>query len=1371
MKNYFVGLDVGTNSVGWAVTDEAYNLIKFHGEPLWGSTVFEEGKTSAEKRGFRTARRRLDRRQQRVYLTQEIFAEEIAKVDPNFYIRIKESALFREDTSLHAKYSLFEEPAFDDPAYHAMYPTIHHLLCDLMESKEAKDVRLVYLAVAWLMAHRGHFLSEIDKTKLDDLLSLDAIYQTFQRCIDENYSTNAVFLRMDAETLGKIMRENISVTRKERKFQEFFNDGKKFKDAPEDTVSAAGIIKLLCGGTIGLNKLFFTEAYKEFGSISLTKSEEEFATLLAELPEEEALLRSLRGLYDWALLANVLGDSKNTISKAKVAIYEQHRADLQFLKGFVKKYLPKAYHRIFRSEEVEGNYVAYIGRSQKKSCIRETFNEFLKKELKNVSAEKVSEDDLAQYENMMMRIEAGAFMPKQVDGDNRVIPYQLYWHELHLILENAGNYLPFLKKKDADGFSNQEKLEATFEFRVPYFVGPLRTDNSKYAWMQRKASGKIYPWNFADKVDLDASEERFIQRMTNTCTYLPGQEVLPKNSLLYGKFMVLNEINNIKVNEVSIPVEVKQEIFKEFENRKKVTVNRIREILKSNGCLKDTDSLSGLDESVKSGLSSYAIFKDLLREGVLSEEQVEDIIAHRTYTEDTMRMRKWLREKYPHLNESDRRYIEKQKLKDFGRLSKELLTGFLGINKETGEETTVLDALWNTNDNLMQILQDESKYTFRERLEEERQNYYATHKMSMDTVLDEMYISNSVRRPIYRTLAIMKDIQKATKAVPKRIFVEMARGGGEKGNRKASRKSQLTEFYKNLSSDETRTLSHELDGFTDQELQSEKLYLYFMQLGRCVYSGKPIDINQLKSGIYDVDHIYPQSKKKDDSLDNKVLVLSTINGDLKKDKYPIPPEACNKQAMIPFWKHLKNADMMTEEKYNRLVRSTPFSEAEKREFINRQLVETRQSTKALTAIFKQLYPETEIVYVKSGIVSDFRKEFDLLKSRAVNDLHHGKDAYLNIVCGNVYHCRFTKNFNIDSEYSLKLKTLFSHDVHEGKNLVWDGEKDLGRIKRIMQKNNLHYTRFAFERKTGLFHDNPEKKGSGAVPRKANLPIEKYGGYNDTRVGFFVLVKYGIKKKNKMTTDVMIMPVDIHCAEQAMCNEETLRTYARSVIARITQKEESEIEILGLPIGMKKILINQLLLAGKVKSTSAGKSNLPAENVKLTLAGKSNKGSYVSLGLATPLILSGEAYLYVKKLERFAEKKKAGKLSTVDEKYDGICREKNLELYETLTEKINNKQYVKLFAKAPELMKSGKEMFERASVEEQVVFLLSAIAVFEGGRTTGCDLRLVGGGQQSATIRMPSNLSDWKKKYEDVRITDVSASGIYTSQTGNLLEML
>ena len=64
MKNtekYYLGLDIGTDSVGYAVTDNQYTLKKFHGEPAWGVTIFDAASQAAERRMYRVNRRRLDR--------------------------------------------------------------------------------------------------------------------------------------------------------------------------------------------------------------------------------------------------------------------------------------------------------------------------------------------------------------------------------------------------------------------------------------------------------------------------------------------------------------------------------------------------------------------------------------------------------------------------------------------------------------------------------------------------------------------------------------------------------------------------------------------------------------------------------------------------------------------------------------------------------------------------------------------------------------------------------------------------------------------------------------------------------------------------------------------------------------------------------------------------------------------------------------------------------------------------------------------------------------------------------------------------------------------------------------------------------------
>ena len=67
-----------------------------------------------------------------------------------------------------------------------------------------------------------------------------------------------------------------------------------------------------------------------------------------------------------------------------------------------------------------------------------------------------------------------------------------------------------------------------FEFRIPYYVGPLakKEGQSKWAWVIRKSDEKILPWTFDKVVDEDATAEKFITRMTNKCTYLINEDVM-----------------------------------------------------------------------------------------------------------------------------------------------------------------------------------------------------------------------------------------------------------------------------------------------------------------------------------------------------------------------------------------------------------------------------------------------------------------------------------------------------------------------------------------------------------------------------------------------------------------------------------------------------------------------------------------------------------------------------------------------------------------------------------------------------------------------------------------------------------------------------
>ena len=152
--------------------------------------------------------------------------------------------------------------------------------------------------------------------------------------------------------------------------------------------------------------------------------------------------------------------------------------------------------------------------------------------------------------------------------------------------------------------------------------------------------------------------------------------MLPKDSLLYSEFMLLNELNPLRLNGNELPVSVKQQLIEDLfkkENRR-VTKKRILDYLVMHGYAAKTDEISGIDDPVKTRLRSYHDFAPLIP--VLGEEAVEKIIEGTlVYSDDKRMLRRWLKKNFPALNEDDVRKICRLKYADWGRYCKEVSGG------------------------------------------------------------------------------------------------------------------------------------------------------------------------------------------------------------------------------------------------------------------------------------------------------------------------------------------------------------------------------------------------------------------------------------------------------------------------------------------------------------------------------------------------------------------------------------------------------------------------------------------------------------------------------------------------------------------------
>ena len=1140
---YNIGLDIGTSSVGWCVTDEENNIVKKSGKHLWGSRLFDEGKTAAETRTFRGVRRRTERRKNRIRYLQSMLLEDIEKVDENFIPRLQQSNLIKDDTN-QFKFNLFEDEEFIDKEYYSEYPTIYHLRNALVTKDQKFDIRLVYLALHHIIKYRGNFLTKGDLSDETNAINLDL------ENIIEYLKENEIELKYPIEKIKEILvNKELTKSEKAKEILSFFDYEK------EDKQIIDNIFKSVVGLKFNLNAIFDLEDERKLEFAS----DNDWDSIASELNENAEIFYSMKNIYSWTIVESFLV-GKNYISEAFIEKYDKYHKDLVKLKNVYKKYLDIIqYDKMFRKYEAD-NYYSYNGKlseiEKSKKCSNEELCKRIKKDLKGFE----DESDVTEIFN---DISNENYLIKLNTTDNGEIPYQLHEKELKKILENQSKYYNNIKE-------NKDKILSLLTFRIPYYVGPLST-NSKWAWVKTNSKEAIRPWNFDEIVDKDATAEEFIRRMTNKCTYLLNEDVIPKESLLYAKFSVLNEINNIQVNDKRISKDMKMKIIELFKNKKSVGKKDIINLYKKDGI--NTEKIEGFTTSngkFNSNMNAYVDFSKILDNIEENEEMIEELIYWITIFEDKSILKHKIEGKYSSiLTKEQINKIIKLKYIGWSRLSKKLLIGL----KSTENNETIMEKLMNTNMNFMQIITSD-KFGFKEQLEQALKDVIGEEKkkISYDDIA-EIQTSPANKKGIWQAILVVKEITKILKAEPENIYIEFARSDETKGVITKKKLEKIEQQYKEISdfTKNNKSLLEELNKAKNQIKNiNERLYLYFMQMGKSMYSGEKLDIENLSS--YQIDHIIPQSYIKDNSIDNKVLVLSEEN-QRKKDSLLLEDAIIDK--MLPTWTYLNEHGLISDLKFKKLIKRRMFSnEEEEVKFISRQIVETRQITKYVREILTKLYPDTEIVGLKSSVTHNFREKYEFYKIRNLNDCHHAQDAYIMCLNGNIR--KELNLFKID-ELKKYIKIITKEDKKKDKNIEFKIEmkinnvieKNIDKINKIFECKDYLVTR-KLEEQTGEFYNqNPIKKSeikNTRISLKSEKDPLKYGGYSGENQAYYVIYEY---KDKKGKFEYRMQGIPIRYSYEIKNKKITLEEYLKN---KCNENQEEFIRILK-----SKILKNQVFL--------------------------------------------------------------------------------------------------------------------------------------------------------------------------------------------------
>lgn len=1207
--DYSVGLDIGTGSVGWVAIDNQYRVVKANHKNLMGVRLFTEAQTAADRRSYRTTRRRLSRRKWRLRLLNELFAEELNQIDPAFLKRLKYSWVHPLDETNHHFYyggAIFGNSKADQKFYQE-YPTIYHLRLKLMEDDQKHDLREIYLAIHHLVKYRGHFLTS-GQINSDNTFNIEEFAANLSAYNESLYPEGDIFEIKDKAIVSEsLLNFKINKTQRVEAALEGFSFKPETKKIALSTVKA--ILVGVVGNTVDLIRIFNLgqevpkdeqKSYKfKFSDEDLDDKLDELSSKLSE--EKMQFLQGLQQAYDGLTLKMILQDAKS-LSQAMVKRYDDHQHDLKILKTRfrnkeTKKEFDQAYRNVLNADEKKQIAGKKYFREQIIATIDQRFSDEkdypeIKQNLDSSKEQRVSQA-IAQLttivEERLNRLDAEAindyqlvcllqqlnldnFLPTQRNKGNGVIPHQLHENELRRIIEKQGKYYPFLKDTyETEGKLNN-KIVGLLTFRVPYYVGPLvepekvNGDSSNH-WLIRKEPGQITPWNLSRKVNLDESAKEFIHRITNRDTYLIHEESLPKNSLLYQKYVVLQELNNLRYSYKSdsrhrrhrLEVALKQKIYQNlFKAHLTVTKKMIEEyILTNQGIMVEVTNLAN-KVSFNTALKSYnylvrTLGRDFV-EAKSNQEILEQIIEIQTIFED----RKLIARQLTNLHCLTPKQINVLSHKHFtgwGNLSRKFLTTKKIHTKLKNEvsphDYSIIDLLYLTSDNLMEIINNPD-YQINQWIEQE--NVEETPKNSVYEAIDELGGSPSVKRGIRQSLRILDDIQRVMGGVaPKRVYLEFARETQTSILTK-SRENRLKTLYKNDQiKAEFASIEADLAKETNNRLKDDRLYLYYLQLGKDMYTGDPINLAKI-SEDYDIDHIVPQSYVKDDSLNNRVLVKRQENA-RKSDSPLLKPEIIKQ--MRPFWSYLLNVGLISQKKFDLLNRQSDYSEKEKQHFIARDLVETRQIIKNVAALIDQKFKgETKAVAIRASLTADMRRYTNKLKSREINDYHHAHDALLVATVGEYIQkrgfndhgdftydafSRYTNNmvkqyrkdktnstdesskdeanqrlnpfsFIVGSMKSPKLIRQTNRDTGE---VVWTKENYQYLLERL-EDRNLIFTRKTGDSKGMLYKEtrfpsrlnNPKTKGK--IPFNKKQSVELYGGFDSSQLAYSILI-YAQKK--------------------------------------------------------------------------------------------------------------------------------------------------------------------------------------------------------------------------------------------------------------------
>ncbi|MDO4153341.1 MAG: Cas9 endonuclease PAM-interacting domain-containing protein [Clostridia bacterium] len=140
------------------------------------------------------------------------------------------------------------------------------------------------------------------------------------------------------------------------------------------------------------------------------------------------------------------------------------------------------------------------------------------------------------------------------------------------------------------------------------------------------------------------------------------------------------------------------------------------------------------------------------------------------------------------------------------------------------------------------------------------------------------------------------------------------------------------------------------------------------------------------------------------------------------------------------------------------------------------------------------------------------------------------------------------------------------------------------------------------------------------------------------------------------------------------------------------------------------------------------------------------------------MLSEQQYAYFHRIDKWIEQNKKYKSIQPISYLRNLTKEDNLEIYDTLYQKLRDTVYHKRLSAQVETLEKCREKFLLLTLEEQCIFLSNVLHLFQCNATSA-DLTLCDGVSGAGSLKMNNDIT----KLTDIKLIFQSVTGLFENE--------